>query len=762
MAAEVEHRATCPLCEAMCGLRITTVDDQVRSIRGNADDVWSRGYICPKGTALGHLHSDPDRLRQPMVRGADGIHRPVGWDEAWAEVERVLRPVLQEDGAGALTVYVGNPVAHNLDLVKYIGALVGMASAAGMKAIYTPGTVDQWPLNLVSALLFGGMWAGPVPDLARTDHLVILGANPSASQGSMLSAPDMLGRLKAIRARGGRVLVVDPRRTRTAEAAGEWLPIRPGTDALLLFAVLRTLADEGLVRRPAHLDGLVSGLDEVLALAAPFTPERVAAACGIPAEQIRGLARDLAAARAPALYGRIGTCTQEFGTLATWLIFVLNVALGSLDAPGGVCFPRAAAWMPGSTRAPDQTGERWEFHRYTSRVRKAPEVFGQFPVSCLAEEIDTPGAGRLRALISVAGNPVISAPGSARLDAALPRLDAFIAVDNWLNETTRHAHVILPGLSPLERGHADDLYWMYAVESAFKWNGPVLPAPAGRPAEWEILLRLAGTVLGMPAPDVDLAALDDLYTTGIITVATRPGQPLAGRDPAEILPMLHGRGPARLVDLGVRAGPFGDRCGERPDGWTLEKARRHPDGIAFGPLRAGRLAEVLQTPSGTVELVHDLLVRDVGRLTARLERAEPELVLTSRRHLRSNNSWLHNVPALNRGTNRCTLLIHPLDAARAGLADGQPAEVSTAQGRLSVPVEVSDEMMPGVVSLPHGWGHGQAGTRLTVAATRPGINSNLLNPGDVLDIPSGTIVLNGVPCQVHPARTVDGQVTAAP
>jgi anaerobic selenocysteine-containing dehydrogenase len=731
----------------MCGLQARVDDGRVTDIRGNPDDVWSRGHLCPKGTSLAHLHTDPDRLQRPMVRTRDG-HSEVSWDDAYAEAERVLRPVLDRHGAKAVTVYVGNPVAHNLGLSTHIGALIGMAQAAGMPAYYSPGTVDQWPLNLVSALLFGGMWNAPIPDVDRTDHLMIFGANPSASQGSMLSAPDLMGRLGAIRKRGGTVTVVDPRRTITAQRATQWVPIRPGTDALLLFAILHTLAEEGWVRRPAHLHGRISGLDDVIAMAADFAPETVAATCGIDAALIRQLAHDLAHAETPVLYSRIGACTQEFGTLATWLVFVINAALGSLDRAGGAVFPTPAVWSPMFMKPPDQDGPGWRFGRFHSRVRGAPEVFSQFPISCLAEEIDTPGEGQLHGLITVAGNPVLSAPGARRLDAALASLDAMIAVDSWLNETTRHAHVILPGLSPLERPHADDLYWIYAVSSCQKWSDPVFEPEPDRPSEWEILLRLAGAMVGMPMPEVDVAAMDDLYMAGMIaTACATPGTPLTGCRPQDV--KLSGCGPERLVDLGIRLGPWGDGLGRRPGGLTLAELRRHPNGLHLGELEGSRLDEVVCTPSGTVELVHQRITDDVPRLLARLQRAPDELVLTSRRHLRSNNSWMHNVPALMRGKDRCTLLIHPDDARRIGVQSGDAAEVSTCEGSLTVPAEVSDEMMPGVVSLPHGWGHGLDGTRLHVANGQPGVNSNLLNPAHLLDVPSSTQVVNGVPCQVR-------------
>lgn len=737
----------------MCGLKVTVSDGVATSVRGNPDDLWSQGHLCPKGASLHQIHHDPDRLRLPLVRSRSGEHVQVSWEDAFAEAERVLRPVIDRYGARALTVYLGNPVAHNLGLQTYIGALVGMAGAAGMPAYYTPGTVDQWPLNVVSALLFGGMWNAPIPDLDRTDHLMMLGANPSASQGSMLSAPDIMGRLAAIRARGGTVVVVDPRRTETARRASEWVPVRPGTDALLLLALLHTLAERGGIRRPPHLQGLVDGLDDVVGLAAQFSPERVEPATGVPATTIRRLAADLAAADRPVLYSRIGACTQEFGTLATWLVFVLNVALGSVDSPGGALFPKAAVWSPMFMKPPDQDGPGWRFGRFHSRVRRSPEVLGQFPVSCLAEEIDTPGDGQIRGLITVAGNPVISAPGARRLDAALSGLDAMISVDNWLNETSRHAHVVLPGLSPLERAHCDDLYWMYSVASCVKWSEPVFPPSPGRPQEWEILLRLAGAVLGTPVAEVDVRAMDDLYTQGIIHTACQADDtPLSGRDPGEVFGTLEGAGPERMADLGIRVGPWGDDLGRRPGGLTLDEVRRHPDGLRLAELDSGRLTDVLTTPSGRIELMHPLLATDIPRLASRMDRGRDDLVLTSRRHLRSNNSWMHNVAALMRGKDRCTLLLHPDDAAHHDVVDGRPVEVSTSEGSIVVVAEVSDEMMPGVVSLPHGWGHGIDGTRLGVANAHPGVNSNLLNPPALVDVPSNTQVVNGVPCRLRSRR----------
>jgi len=739
------HKRTCPLCEAMCGLHVHVAGDRVTKIRANPDDVWSRGYICPKGTALGELHHDPDRLRAPVVREGDRF-REVGWPEAFAEVERRLHPVLAQSGSEALTTYIGNPTAHNFSLSRYVAAFAPMS---GIQRLYSAGTVDQWPKNVAVALLYGGMWTIPTPDLDRTDHLIVMGANPHASQGSLLAAPDVLGRFDAIRKRGGKVVVIDPRRTGTAERADEWIAIRPGTDAALLLAIAHVLFAEGRVAL-AHLEGRVNGLAELETLTEDFSPERVTGVCQVPAETIRRLARELAGAARAAVYGRIGTCNQEFGTLASWLVEVVNILTGNLDREGGSMFANPIAWSL-TTLTPPEFAAGFEFGRWRSRVRGAPEVLGQVPVSCLAEEIATPGEGRIRALVTIAGNPVLSAPDAGKLDAALPRLDCMVSVDNWINETTRHAHVILPGLSVLEQPHYDELIWSWAVRNAGKYSPPVFAPEPGRKAEWEILLTLAALATGQKAADVNVEAIDDLFFAGLVaTVAAQPGSRIAGRDPGEIVAQHTQRGPERLLDFQIRTGPWGDAYGTSPGGLTLAELARHPDGIDKGPLEP-RLGEVLRTPSGRIELCPGHITRDLPRLRERLERSDPPLVLVSRRHLRSNNSWMHNVKSLVRGRERCTLLVHPSDADRLGLVDGGRAALHSQAGRIEAPVEVSDEMMPGVVCLPHGWGHDKPGARLSVASEHAGVCSNLLAPGELVDVPSGNAVVNGIPVDVSAA-----------
>ncbi|MEI8000632.1 MAG: molybdopterin-dependent oxidoreductase [Actinomycetes bacterium] len=726
------HVRTCPLCECMCGLEVhLDTDDSVKVIRGRKDDVWSKGYLCPKGTTLGHLHDDPDRVRRPLVREGDAF-REVTWAEAFARCEELLHGVRERHGVAAMTAFVGNPVGHSFSLGRY-GALL----FSKFPHIYSSGTVDQWPKNVACALMYGNMWKIPTPDLTRTDHLVVMGGNPQASGGSLLACPDVLGELDAIRARGGRVVVIDPRRTGTADHASEWVPIRPGTDAAFLLALGHVFVADGLVDL-GPLEAKVAGVDQWRALVADFPPETVADWCGVPAATIRRLAHEFATTPRAALYGRIGLCNQEFGTLASWLVDVVNIVTGHFDTEGGLMWgtPVSAplAWMNNT----DVTGEP-TFGRWHSRVRGAPEVLGQIPASCLAEEIATPGDGQIRALITVAGNPAISVPDSERLEDALPLLECMISVDNYVNETTRFAHVILPGVSPLESPHLDELMWGWAMRSAVKWSDPLYATPDDHVEEWKILARLGWLVDGNRDADVDVAALDDGWFRALCR--------LYGLDAEEILPLYDHGGPERMIDLTIRMGPWGDRYGERPGGLTLAEVRAHPDGLDFGPM-VPRADVMVRTPSGRIELTPAYMVGDLDRLRARMADPPDGLVLVSRRHLRSKNSWMHNVKVLVQGKDRCTLIIHPDDAEARSLLSGDVARVSSEAGVLEVPVEVSDEMMSGVVSLPHGWGHDRPGARLSVAREHAGVNSNVLAPGGFIDALSGNAAVNGIPVEV--------------
>ncbi len=737
----------CPLCEAGCGLEITLRGSEVGRIRGDRDDVFSHGYICPKGSTLKQLHEDPDRVRTPLVR-RDGVLVPATWDEAFTEIDRRLHEIIDAHGRNATAVYLGNPSAHSLGILLYGRFFL---KALGTTNVYSASTVDQRPKEIAAALMFGAQLTVPVPDLDRTDHLLMLGANPYASNGSLATAPDWPGRLERIIERGGKVVVVDPRRTRTAEMASEHHAVRPGTDALLLMAMVHVLFDEDLVELGALAD-LVDGVAAVASVARDFSPEAAAGVCGIDAATIRHMARDLAAADTAAVYGRIGTTTQEFGTLASWLVDVLNVLTGNLDRPGGAMFSRPALGSS-TTRGAPRYGRPTKLGRHTSRVRGLPESFGELPVVALAEEIDTPGDGQIRALFTIAGNPVLSTPNGDRLDAALATLDLMVSVDIYVNETTRHADVILPAPSALEKAHYDLALLQLAIRNVAHYSPPVLPRSPDALDEWEILAKLALVAQGMGAA-ADPAVVDDLAINGLVQHAiTDEHSPVHGRDSQELLDALAPRtGPERILDLMARTGPYGDGFGApgREGGLSLDLLLDHPHGVDYGPLEP-RLPDVLRTPSGMIELAPEPLIADVDRLRAALDRPADDVVLIGRRDLRSNNSWMHNLRVLVKGKARCTLQVHPDDAARFGLVDGGTAQVQSRTGKVGIPVEVTDAVMRGVVSIPHGWGHDLPGSKTTVATANAGVNSNLLADEERFDALSGNAVLNGIPVTVAPA-----------
>ncbi|HEY7137825.1 MAG TPA: molybdopterin-dependent oxidoreductase [Acidimicrobiia bacterium] len=742
---------TCPLCEATCGLELTLDGDDITLVRGDREDVFSHGFVCPKGTALKALEADPDRLRAPLVRNGDSW-REVGWDDAWAAVKRGIDGIVERHGRDALALYLGNPSAHNLAGLVYNRALI---QSLGTPNVYSASTVDQMPKQVAAGLMFGTALSVPVPDVDRTDHLLMLGANPFASNGSLMTAPDLPGRLRALRERGGKLVVVDPRRTKTAEEADEHLFIRPGTDAHFLFALVHVLFHEDLVHT-GHLEKHTNGIGDVKRLASRFSPDVVAPVCGIDAATIRRTAVELAHARRAAVYGRIGTCTQEFGTLASWLVDVCNVLTGNLDRIGGAMFALPAAGGP-NTRGTPGTGKGVRFGRRRTRVRGLPEVFGELPVACLAEEIDTPGEGRIRGLVTVAGNPVLSTPDAERLDRGLAGLEFMVSVDIYRNETTRHADVILPVPGVLARGHYDVALYNFAIRNVANYSPPLVERDPSQPPEWEVLLRLASIAAGRDADD--FAALDDATIGALVASAVRsPHSSVSGRDPDELLAAMGNRhGPERVLDFMLRTGPYGDAFGVEPGRLTLEVLEQHPHGVDLGPLQQ-RVPEVLRTPSGRIELAPKPIARDAARLRASLDRSleDGAMVLVGRRDLRSNNSWMHNLEVLVKGKERCTMHIHPDDAARLGLDDRGRARVTSAAGSVDVPVEVTDAVMQGVVSIPHGWGHRSDGAKTTVASRFAGVNVNLLSDARIVDPLSGNAVLNGIPVRVEPlSATLD-------
>ncbi|MFJ6148325.1 molybdopterin-dependent oxidoreductase [Streptomyces anulatus] len=722
----------CPLCEATCGLTLTIEGTTVTGARGDRDDIFSQGFICPKGASFGGLDADPDRLRVPLVRGDDGELREAAWSEAFDLIAARIPDLTKTHGPNAVGVVLGNPNVHTMAGSLYPPLLLG---ALRTRNVFTASTLDQMPKHVSSGLLFGDAHAIPVPDLDRTDHLLLIGANPLESNGSLCTAPDFPGRLKALRRRGGTLTVVDPRRTRTARLADRHVPIRPGADALLLAALAHTLLTEKLAD-PGPLAAHLEGMDELAGALADFTPDAVAAACDVDADTVTAIARELAGAPTAAVYGRIGSCTVEHGTLASWLVDVLNILTGNLDRPGGALFPLSATARaprpaePGTRQA--APGKGFALGRWSSRVSGHPEAKGELPIAALAEEIDTPGEGRIRALLVIAANPVLSAPDGDRLDAALTDgLDFMVSVDPYLNETSRHADVVLPPPPPSQSAHFDFAFNGFAVHNQVRYTRAAVPLEGGRMDESEIHARLVLAVSGLHgAPP---STVDDLAITTALTRAGAPRELAAG--------LTGENGPERRLDLMLRLGPYG---------LTLEQLLAHPHGIDLGPLKP-RVQEVLRTRSGRIELLPEPIAADLPRLRRALGDRPAPLVLVGRRHLRSNNSWMHNVGSLTGGSNVCTLQIHPDDAARLGLVDGATARIESSGGAIEAPAEITDTVRGGVVSLPHGWGHSRPGTRMGVAAAHPGANVNQLLDGTLLDPLSGTAVLNAIPVSVTPA-----------
>jgi anaerobic selenocysteine-containing dehydrogenase len=710
------HLHTCVLCEAACGIVVDTDDGKPVAVRGDPDDPFSQGHVCPKVVGLLDLHRDEERLRHPVVR-RDGTWHEVGWEEAFARAADGLRAVRQQHGRDAVAGYQGNPTAHNLGLMTWGQVL--FRRVLNTKNLYSASSADQNPQMLAALGMFGSPLAIPVPDLDRTDLLVVIGANPLVSNGSLMTAPDVRGRLRAIRARGGRVVVIDPRRTETAKLADEHIFVRPGADAALLAALFSVLVEERLLDCGSVTPHVV-GLERLAEGVRELTPERTEPYTGVPAAVVRRLARELAATPRAAIYGRVGVCHQRFGTLANHLISAASIATGHLDREGGVMFSTPAYELGPLLRFLGMNG----YDRFRSRVRGLPELIGELPVATLADEIETPGRGQVRGLLVSAGNPVLSAPNGVRLERAFEGLDFMVAIDGYINETTRFADVILPPVGALQRSHYDIALLGFAVRDVAKYTPGIGPRAEGERHDWEIAAELC---VRLGTGSRSLRAL--------------------GRAVARHVP------PERLLDLGLRRGPHGaGLLGLRRKGLTLARLRAQPHGVDIGPLRP-RVPEVLRTPDRRINLAPALVLDELSTLAEHVRRPAPTgLVLVGRRQLRSNNSWMHQSPQLIKGKPRCTLLVHPQDAEALGLNDGDEVEVRSRVGQVRVAVERTDAIMPGVVSLPHGFGHHRPDTRTSVASAHAGVSINDLTDDRLLDGPSGNAAFSGVPVELIPVR----------
>lgn len=726
---------------------LTVEGGAVTEVRGDAEDVFSRGYICPKGVALGELHADPRRLTTPLVRRADGELSPATWDEAFDTIRTRLRAIIDESGAQSVGLFLGNPNVHNLSGALYLPAFI---KALGTTQRFSASTVDQMPKQVACALMYGTALSVPVPDVDRTHYFLMLGANPLVSNGSMMTAADFPGRLRRLRKRGGHLVVVDPIRTRTAAIADEHLTIRPGSDALWLASLAHLLSAEPALQAAEPWIDPGEWATAVQALSA-FTPEATAPITGIDPQTTRRIADELRAAPSAAVYGRMGTTTSglaigahviPMATIASWLIDIVNISLGSLDRPGGVMFPLPVAGGP-STEGTPGSGHGVQIPgRRRTRVRGLPSALGEFPAAALAEEIDTPDpvtGERIRAVFVVGGNPIVSTPNQDRLTRAFQDLDLLVSVDPYLTDTSSLADVVLPVASPLTRPHHDLVFNNLAVRNQARYSPSIFEVPDGEKDESEVLGQLAAIAAGIASGhEPTTEQMDDLIAFTVASAACSDEASRAhGRTPEELLEAVSPqRGVERILDLRIRSGPYGDGFGSHADCLTLQHLREATHGIDLGPLQP-RLPEVLRTPTGRIDVAPTVLVDALSDARAILVEGQPRprFTLVGRRQLRSNNSWMKGLPTLTGGSNRPTAMINPVDATALGIGEGDAVRVSTATGSITLPASVREDVSRGCVCIPHGWSPE---------------NVNALVDVDAIDALAGTSVLSGIGVEVSP------------
>ena len=695
------HYRNCNICEAMCGLEIKYQDKEIISIKGDQQDPFSKGYNCPKALALEDFYKDKERLKTPIRRTATGWE-DISWDEAFTEITEKLKGIQHQHGKNALAVYLGNPNAHNLGNALLLKPFM---KSLGTINRFSSASTDQMPHHVASNFMFGAGMLIPVPDIDRTDFMLIIGANPVVSNGSMMTAPNVLGRMKAIQKRGGKIVVVDPRRTRTAKIADQHLFIRPEKDALLLFAIIHCVFDSKKVKL-RHLENMVEGLDEVENRAKSYSPETVSEFVGIDATTIRTLADDMMAADSAVCYSRMGASTQTFGGLCLWLTNVLNIITGNFDRAGGAMFPQPAFDLLRNHKR----GHKTSFGQHATRVRKLPFFNGEFPVATLAEEIQTEGEGQIKTLITVAGNPVLSTPSGHKLAQAFDELDYMVSVDIYLNETTKHANIILPGTTGVENSHFDIFFNSFSVRNTVKYSPPLFEKEEQQRSDWEILTEISAR---MTDKTVD--------------------------------PRMPKTTPEMVLDMELKSGPYGK------EGMSLQKLMDNPHGIDLGPLMPC-IEERIKTAEGKVYLLPQLYRDDLPRLDAVMSKPARDknypFDLIGRRLVKSHNTWTQNSERLVKGKNPCTLEVHPQDAEKLGITKGQLLTVSSIVGEINIEAVITDDIQQGVVSMPQGWGHNQKGTKMSVAAQQPGVSINDLTDANRVDTLTGNAAFNGTPVAI--------------
>ena len=735
---ETIHRS-CPTCEATCGLvlEVDKRNKRVISVKGDPNDPRSKGYVCAKSPAFQYIYEDPERLRRPVKR-VGNKWQEISWDEALDYTASKLIEIRNKHGKDNIALYVGNPTGHEFGVQLYMQLALSMINT---ERFFSAGSVDQNPKNLSSQIAYGDPWFIAIPDIDNTEFFLCMGANPVVSQGSLFSAPNAKKRIQDLKERGGRMVVIDPRRTETAEMADQHIFVKPGGDAFLLFSMVREIFTQGWVKQN-HVLELSDGIDKIEALAAPFTPEVTAPFTGVDPEVLRQLTREFCQASRATCYGRLGLCTQRYGTIASWLCDVIGILTGNLDSPGGMMFPRQA------TGQTEFTGDPVEFphDRWRSKVSDYPEFFGQLPASFMAEEITAPGENKVRAMLTLAGNPVLTVPNGARIREAFSTVDFMACIDIYINETTSMADIILPPTVQLEHSNYDFLFAGTSVRNFARYTPQVFEPEEGTMPQWQIVTELVARM-----NDMTMEQADDLVFEGIIDLGHKINDKL-DFSKEEIREKLGDkRGPERLLDCMLRTGPYGDKFHDDSEGLSLKKLKEIPHALDLGPLQP-RIPEFLRTDNKRVQLMHPILEKDIQRLTKELAEGAKSngMLLIGRRHIRDMNSWLHNIEQYTRGDNRCTLRINPEDAKRIGVADGNEARLRSRVNEVIVPVEVSDELMPGVVSLPHGFGHIYQDSQQSTAQKTPGASCNFVIDDQVLDLPSGTSVVNGAAVEVLP------------
>lgn len=713
MANEQTHFGTCTLCEAMCGIEVKHDGDKVISIRGDKHDPFSKGYICPKATALQDLYEDPDRLRQPIEKTANGW-KEISWPDALDKVASGIHKLQQQYGTNTLGIYLGNPNVHNMGSMLTIKHLL---TSLKSRSRFSATSIDQLPHHIVCMHLFGHMLRIPVPDVNRTQHMIIIGGNPLASNGSIMTAANMRQKLKDIKSRDGKVVVIDPRRTETAEIASEHHFIRPATDVLLLLAMLNEVYQQGYVNN-ARLQSnkaatLAPEINRIVTFAEDFSAESVAGITGITASEIKRLVKEFCQAESSVLYGRMGVSVQEFGLLSQYLIMIINMVTGRLDEIGGLMFPNPALDVVANT-GPGYLAKRF------SRVKKLPDFNGDYPVATMADEMLVAGDGQLKGFISVAGNPVLSTPNGKKLDTALSQLEFMVSIDYFVTETSRHANIILPPVSPLEREHYDVTFNGFAVHNVAKYSPALFTKKSNEKHDWQIYLALAKRL--------------DKHAS----LSTKIERWLIKRF-----------GPKFLLGQGLKRGPY--------KSISVKKLKKNPHGMDLGPLQY-MLPQALNHKDQHIHLHVDFYQADVKRVKSMMDDYDnTQILLIGRRHIRSNNSWLHNSHRLVKGRSRCTLMIHPETAKLHNIFNGHDVKVSSSIGYIVIKAEVSDELMPGVVSIPHGWGHGRKGVKQRIAQQHSGVSVNDLTDDSLIDSLSGNAAVNGVPVTLE-AITINNPI----